>query len=355
MSFAQLPPIEPGVSQDLAKWRAERYSDIRYKLDLTLEKMSPVLKGRVEVQVKLQKIDRVIPPVILDWRKLPGHESASTVKCVEINNQDCATDPKSGGFHFREENGHLIFNEGLADGYNYIKLEFTSPILNSGAAFRRYIGRPDGSEYIDSHFVASNASTAFPVFEQPDLKAIFKLDISCPKDWNVVSNSQRTNGYVENGENWVTGGGYTEYHQVFVETKPISVSDFAFAAGPGITTPQVPQRYAYMITGVVTDESGQPVVGIAVCAWDQSGRPINGRTPCTETKLAGRYELKFPGTPEKYSVWSSDQPGGLAFLIKRGKKRWQWQSDPATVAFGPTDGETRTVNLIVKRVLIQAE
>ncbi len=50
--FAQTPPIEPGVSQELAKWRAARYSDVRYKLNLTLEKMSPVLKGTMEIRVR---------------------------------------------------------------------------------------------------------------------------------------------------------------------------------------------------------------------------------------------------------------------------------------------------------------
>lgn len=115
---------------------------------------------------------------------------------------------------------------------------------------------------------------------------------------------------------------------------------------------ELPRRYAYTVTGVVTDENSQPVVGIRVCAWDQSGRPINGRIPCTETKLAGRYELKFQGTPEKYSVWSNEGRAGM-ILVKRGKKRWGLQSIPLTVEFGPTDGETRTANLVVKRVLIQ--
>ena len=37
--FSQTPLIGPGVSHDLAKWRAAHYSDVRYKLNLTLEKM----------------------------------------------------------------------------------------------------------------------------------------------------------------------------------------------------------------------------------------------------------------------------------------------------------------------------
>ena len=55
-AFAQAPPIEPGVSQDLAKWRAARYSDVRYKLNLTLEKMSPVLKGTMEIRVRVGEL-----------------------------------------------------------------------------------------------------------------------------------------------------------------------------------------------------------------------------------------------------------------------------------------------------------
>lgn len=51
IAAAQIPPIEPGVSGDLARWRAAHYSDIRYKLNLTLEKMSPVLKGTIEIRV----------------------------------------------------------------------------------------------------------------------------------------------------------------------------------------------------------------------------------------------------------------------------------------------------------------
>ena len=49
IAYSQAPPIEPGVSHDLAIWRAAHYSDVRYKLNLTLEKMSPVLKGTIEI------------------------------------------------------------------------------------------------------------------------------------------------------------------------------------------------------------------------------------------------------------------------------------------------------------------
>src|SRR4030095_10004934 len=93
-AFTQTPVIEPGVSQELARWRAAHYSDVRYKLNLTLEKMSPVLKGHMEIRLKLseppasaggQSGGGGIPSIILDWRKLPGHEKDSTVTNITLN------------------------------------------------------------------------------------------------------------------------------------------------------------------------------------------------------------------------------------------------------------------------------
>src|SRR5258708_6771731 len=82
ISSGQMPPVEPGVSHELAKWRAARYSDVRYKLNLTLEKMSPVLKGTIEIRVKVSEPPALAggqnggldsTPIMLDWRRLAGH------------------------------------------------------------------------------------------------------------------------------------------------------------------------------------------------------------------------------------------------------------------------------------------
>src|SRR6188768_2655782 len=87
---AQVPVIEPGVSQELAKWRAAHYSDVRYKLNLTLEKMSPVLKGTMEIRLKVNgnvirlakdsgpgEVVLSAEPIVLDWRKIKGSEDRS--------------------------------------------------------------------------------------------------------------------------------------------------------------------------------------------------------------------------------------------------------------------------------------
>ena len=294
---AQTPSIEPGVSQSLAKWRAANYSDVRYKLNLTLEKMSPVLKGTIEIRVKVRDEEsKSSPPyeggvdaalggrggslIILDWRKIRGSENLSIISNVSINGvrvtplgvkpageapnanntpapaQNPTSDsaalitPKGVTLTkgvtrvYEENNEHLVFRDGVVAGENVIKVDFTSPILTSGSAITRYVDKEDGSEYIYSLFVPSDASTAFPVFDQPDLKAKFDLSVNAPGEWKIVSNSAVA-GVVQpycgppSEINIETGRAgailpYTKCGPItgFYETKPISTYVFAFAAGP---------------------------------------------------------------------------------------------------------------------------
>src|SRR5215217_6994674 len=89
-ALAQMPKIEPGVSHDLAIWRAARYSDVRYKLNLTLEKMSPVLKGTIEIRLQhSQMLSTECPEIsiVLDWRKIKGSENLSSISNVIINDR----------------------------------------------------------------------------------------------------------------------------------------------------------------------------------------------------------------------------------------------------------------------------
>jgi aminopeptidase N len=234
--FAQspvMPPIESGVSHELAKWRAARYSDVRYKLNLTLEKMSPVLKGTMEIRVKVSEPGAIATgsnvPIILDWRKIKGHEEKSTISNVVVNGKavknPVAIAPGS-------DSEHLIVSDGVVAGENVIKLDFTSPILTSGSAITRYVDKEDGAEYIYSLFVPSDASTAFPVFDQPDLKARFQLDVYSPVDWKVVANTYafefEKSQQIHNTKIDVPNG---KKLNRFIETKPLSTYVFAFAAG----------------------------------------------------------------------------------------------------------------------------
>lgn len=233
--FAQTPPIETGVSQSLAKWRSANYSDVRYKLNITLEKGAPLMKGEIEIRVNLTD-EGAKNLLILDWRttQFANDKDKPYARVTEVNNKSLMSSNEQPYGIFNE---HIqIGKELLRTGENVIKIEFASPIKTSGAAVTRYVDKEDGAEYVYSLFVPSDASTAFPVFDQPDLKARFTLGISIPKDWKVVTNSNSlspSRTYTLNHTAWRDGFPIILSNKIFFfeETKPISTYVFAFAAG----------------------------------------------------------------------------------------------------------------------------
>lgn len=229
--FSQQPPIEPGVSKALAEWRAKHYGNVKYKLNITLEKGAPLMKGDIEVSVTLDD-EGAKNDLILDWRttQFANDKDKPFANVTEVNKSLMSESKDGSVFDYQKNKEHLIISKKfLKTGENSIKIKFASPIKTSSSAITRYIDKEDGSEYIYSLFVPSDASTAFPVFDQPDLKARFKLGATIPSDWKFVTNTEinvetrieighcRENCYLRNIE--------------YAETKPISSYVFAFATG----------------------------------------------------------------------------------------------------------------------------
>ena len=224
------PPLETGVSQDLAKWRAANYSNVRYKLNITLEKGAPLMRGTIEIRVDLTEEGRK-NDLVLDWRTTQFQNDKEQPYAFVTKLNMLTSDPSKAAVPVAQTvNEHLILPKNfLKTGENIIQISFASPIKTSGSAITRYVDKEDGAEYIYSLFVPSDASTAFPVFDQPDLKARFQLNIDAPSNWKVVSNTT-TNGLTIFGQthdpNW-------QPHTItkFKETQSISTYVFAFAAG----------------------------------------------------------------------------------------------------------------------------
>ncbi|MEZ5427597.1 MAG: M1 family aminopeptidase [Pyrinomonadaceae bacterium] len=233
-TFAQTPPVEPGVPRELARWRAANYSDVRYKLDITLEKGAPLMKGDLEIRVNLTE-EGAKNDLILDWRttQFAGDKDKPFANVVAVND---APDILAS-----ESKEHLIIPHPLLKtGENLIKIQFASPIKTSGAAVTRYVDKEDGGEYIYSLFVPSDASTAFPVFDQPDLKARFQLRMMAPIDWKVVTNTDTKLFTIYDGV-FPRGSRPTSRFFDFKETKPISTYVFAFAAGDFVEVKENPK------------------------------------------------------------------------------------------------------------------
>jgi aminopeptidase N len=76
-------------------------------------------------------------------------------------------------------------------------------------------------EFLYTLFVPDRARTAFPTFDQPNLKARYRLTLEVPEDWEAVGNAEIL-------EQETVGD---RKHVTFDETEPISTYLFAFAAG----------------------------------------------------------------------------------------------------------------------------
>src|SRR6267154_2407721 len=215
-AVAAVPGLEPGVSRELAQWRAKTYRDVRYALAISVTAGATKLAGTATVQVTL---GRSVPDLVLDWRPSPG---VSRVERLRVNGKPAKA---------RFEREHLIVPARLLRaGRNRVKLSFESPIALSGSAVTRYVDRED----VYTLFVPSDASSAFPCFDQPDLKGRFSLELVLPRAWTAIGNAP-----IASTED--VSNNLRRFR--FAATPPISTYLFAFAAGPfaEVQVPASPQ------------------------------------------------------------------------------------------------------------------
>jgi aminopeptidase N len=193
----QVPPPGAGVPEELARARAERLRDLRYELALDIPReMSAPITGVMRMAFALAGADR---PLVIDF--VPG---SGQVARVAANGRDTRVE---------SVNGHLVVPAGaLRAGPNIIEIAFTA----GDAPLNR------SAEFLYALFVPARARQAIPVFDQPDLKARWTLEITLPADWQVVANGRETsNEPVANGRRQVR----------FAETEPLPTYLFSFVAG----------------------------------------------------------------------------------------------------------------------------
>jgi aminopeptidase N len=121
------------------------------------------------------------------------------------------------------KNGHIIVPAHvLASGRNVLSFDFVADIAPSGASIIRAHDPTDGSDYLYTLLVPSDAHQLFPCFDQPDLKARVRLTLTAPQAWSVIANGSAISS--DTTSDRITTR--------FAETRPISTYLIAFAAGP---------------------------------------------------------------------------------------------------------------------------
>ncbi len=111
--------------------------------------------------------------------------------------------------------GRLVLPDLAAE--NVLTVSATMEYSRSGEGLHRFTDPEDGLDYVYQMSFLDMASRVFACFEQPDLKARYRLSVTAPEDWTVVSNEAGTQ--VEPGR-WE-----------FVETEPIPTYCMTLVAG----------------------------------------------------------------------------------------------------------------------------
>jgi len=188
--------IAAGVPLELAQARVQQLKDVRYKLFFNIpEELQDAIPASMELRFTLAEVSS---DLVLDFK-------ADSSQVLAVQRQGVAVD-----YHFEQE--HLIIPKAqLNEGENDFQIKFI--------AGDQSLNRSE--EYLYTLFVPDRAATAFPCFDQPDIKARYSLELEVPKDWVAIANGsllekkERTDRMVYR----------------FRESDPISTYLFAFGAG----------------------------------------------------------------------------------------------------------------------------
>ena len=188
--------IVSGVTRDLADLRTRQIEDLQYDLSFSLpEKAYEPIAATIRIAADLRHADT---SVILDFRQPPEN-----IQSVRANDREIPV---------RWEADHLIIpGSAITPGSNTFTVIFTA---GDGSLNR-------SSDYLYTLLVPDRASTVFPCFDQPDLKARYRLTLDMPPDWEASGNGGIDSTWQVNNRKYIT----------FANTKPFSTYVFGFAAG----------------------------------------------------------------------------------------------------------------------------
>ncbi len=189
-------PVEPGVSKTLADYRKQHITDIIYTLHFDIpEKASDAIIGKDSICFNLSDNQQDLQ---IDFR-----EKQNNIKTIRCNKQLVK-------YEFKNE--HIVIPyKYLNKGKNIIAIDFI--------AGNTSLNRND--EFLYTLFVPDRARTVFPCFDQPNLKAKFRLKLTIPNSWTAVANGVEIAKQINENT--------TSYQ--FAITKQLPTYLFGFVAG----------------------------------------------------------------------------------------------------------------------------
>ena len=183
--------FDEGVSKELAEWRKATISDVEYDLVFDLVENSGVVRISFALDVPQD--------VVIDFR------NTELVADIFVPGEGL---PIEAALH----NEHIIIpSYQTKAGKNSVGVLFR---LDNQSLNRR-------NDFLYTLLVPDRARTLFPCFDQPDMKATYRLKLTVPKSWVAVSNTAIEGVEELDDKKTIT----------FAPTEPLSTYLFSFVAG----------------------------------------------------------------------------------------------------------------------------
>jgi aminopeptidase N len=194
----------PNLTRDQAQQRAALLEVQSYDIQLDLTGNGPTFGSTTTVRFRSRT------PGASTWIDLvAGGVESAVLNGVELD--------VSG---YRDEDGIAL--PGLAES-NELVVRAHCLHTNTGEGLHRFVDPVDKGVYLYTQFETADAKRMFACFDQPDLKSVYDIRVTAPKDWKVMSNA-RAAGVEETGPE-------ASLH-VFETTKTLSTYLIALVAGP---------------------------------------------------------------------------------------------------------------------------
>ncbi|MFI1012982.1 aminopeptidase N [Streptomyces sp. NPDC020965] len=237
----------------------------------------------------------------------PGASSFADLLAPEVTGVTLNGEKLDPGTVF---DGTRIALDSLAE-QNVLVVDAQCAYSRTGEGLHRFVDPEDGEVYLYTQYEPADARRVFANFEQPDLKAPFRFEVTAPDGWTVWSNGA--------GERAADGTWR------FAETRPISTYITAVVAGP--------YHYETDVYRRVLDDGTELEIPLGAMCRKGLARHFDADDIFLVTKQGldffhdrfdypypfGKYDQAF--VPE-YNIGAMENPGCVTFreeFIFRGK------------------------------------
>ncbi|CAD8203810.1 unnamed protein product [Paramecium pentaurelia] len=154
------------LSKDQAEQRSMDIDNCQYTLDLIVE--NEIIMGMILINFTCYS-----DHIKLDF-------CGQQIQSVKVNNNEWSLDEIVKNWRKHQLSINTI------KGENCIMIAFSIQFSESEFGLIKYT--QNQSTYIISLFCPNYCHSCFPCFDQPDIKAKIKLQLTCPKEWLAISN-----------------------------------------------------------------------------------------------------------------------------------------------------------------------